>query len=241
LLATLPLVAGLSAGCQDSTSPSDESTPTSAGDDDTPTPTPSPTSNLSTDPELARNPLSHHSSRARVIREFLPDAGPASIAVAFPTEATDTNQAYCFDAGACRFRYAWQGGFIRIPYTKDDTGSLQGNRYYTATQDFPLRFDTGGGQPSTSFEGYTLVEGLPEFQYQVDETAVRQRLRPAESGLGLTHEFTIPNPGGGVTYIADRSSGVTVEASAGTWSGDRLQLARNEAREFTVSITGESA
>ena len=42
----------------------------------------------------------------------MPDASPASIAVALD----DTNS-LCWDAGTCRLRYAWTGGFIDgFPY-----------------------------------------------------------------------------------------------------------------------------
>ena len=44
-------------------------------------------------------------SRAAVMRSFMPDAGPASIAVQLPG-----NVSYVWDAGAGRFRYAWAGG-----------------------------------------------------------------------------------------------------------------------------------
>ena len=42
-----------------------------------------------------------------VYRILMPDAGPAAIAVSLPQKLS-----YCWDAGACRLRYAWQGDFI---------------------------------------------------------------------------------------------------------------------------------
>ena len=52
-------------------------------------------------PELAQAPKTEHAG-VRMRRAFMPDSGPASIAVTLPGE-----QSYCWDAGACRFRYAW--------------------------------------------------------------------------------------------------------------------------------------
>ena len=40
-------------------------------------------------------------------RIFMRESGPASIAVALPND-----QNYCWDAGACRLRYVWRGGFV---------------------------------------------------------------------------------------------------------------------------------
>ncbi|MGY8644435.1 MAG: plastocyanin/azurin family copper-binding protein [Verrucomicrobiales bacterium] len=45
--------------------------------------------------------------RPTFIRCIRPDAGPAAIAVALPEELN-----VCWDAGNCRLRYAWSGGFI---------------------------------------------------------------------------------------------------------------------------------
>ena len=42
-----------------------------------------------------------------ISRTFLPDCSPAAIAVGLPGGLS-----YCFDAGLCRLRYAWKGGFI---------------------------------------------------------------------------------------------------------------------------------
>ena len=37
----------------------------------------------------------------------MPGAGPAAIAVSLPNDLS-----YCWDAGSCRLRYAWQGEFL---------------------------------------------------------------------------------------------------------------------------------
>ena len=45
--------------------------------------------------------------RPLMYRIFMPDASPAAIAVALPHGVS-----YCWDAGNCRLRYAWIGGFV---------------------------------------------------------------------------------------------------------------------------------
>lgn len=211
-----------------------------------PSPTPERESTPAENPiatTITADPLSHLPDRSRVIREFMPAVGPASIAVGFPTERTDTAESYCFDAGACRLRYAWRGGLIDIPYVKDDgPASIDGETYYAATQGFPLRFGAGEQAPeSVEFRGYELVDRLPEFRYVADGTAIRQHLRPVENGPGIAQTFRIPDAGAPVRYVADRKGGVSIDASAGEWTDDRLRVSAAEAAEFTVTIRRESA
>ncbi|RYD26721.1 MAG: cytochrome c, partial [Verrucomicrobiaceae bacterium] len=59
-------------------------------------------------------------ARPQVQRIFLPDAGPAAIAIAL-----DDQTSLCWDAGACRLRYAWTGGFLDgYPYWKGNGSSM---------------------------------------------------------------------------------------------------------------------
>ena len=63
-------------------------------------------------PQIVREALAENSAadakaeRPNVVRAFLPDAGPAAIAVALPGD-----QNFCWDAGNCRLRYLWSGEF----------------------------------------------------------------------------------------------------------------------------------
>jgi hypothetical protein len=52
-------------------------------------------------------------------RMFMPGASPAAIAVALPGQ-----DSLCWDAGQCRFRYAWSGGFV------DNQVLLEGQRQW---------------------------------------------------------------------------------------------------------------
>jgi len=253
LLSLSPTVASV-AGCQ--LAPGDgrataETEPgsTAASDTETdgsPSPTPERESTPAADPiatTIPGDPLSHLPDRSRVIREFMPAVGPASIAVGFPTERTTTPESYCFDAGACRFRYAWHGGLIDIPYVKDDgPATIDGETYYAATRGFPLRFGEEGREPeSVDFRGYELVDRLPEFRYVADGTEIRHYLRPVENGPGVAQTFRIPDAEAPIRYVADRNAGVSIDASAGEWAGDRLRVSAAAATEFTVTIRQESA
>jgi azurin len=119
----------------------------------------------------ATKPLSQ--DRAHIRRAFMPDSGPASIAVMLPGK-----QAYCWDAGACRFRYAWSGDGIKSdrPATKGTSPEeLLGEVYYREAA-FPLRIGANtDARPKTAFLGYRIdALGRPEFEYQVDGVTIRE-------------------------------------------------------------------
>ena len=66
---------------------------------------------LAKDPNLPPTAVQHAIAgdgvRPFVQRIFMPESGPASIAVALPG-----TQNYCWDAGECRLRYVWRGDFV---------------------------------------------------------------------------------------------------------------------------------
>ena len=128
---------------------------------------------------------------AFVKRTFMPHAGPASIAVRLPG-----GHAYCWDAGACRFRYAWRGGFTTTKYRKPD--KLEGEIYYREEVDFPLYLgDEKPKKPEEiEFLGYrTDKAGIPEFEYRIDGVVVRERLEA--HGNHLMRRFRASSDEGG--------------------------------------------
>jgi hypothetical protein len=94
-----------------------------------------------------------------------------------------------------------------------------------------------GEPPAPSFQGYRLVEGRPEFTYEVEGATVRQRIRPAEGDApGLVRDFSISGvQGRPVRFVTSRSDSVAHRASAGAWRGDTLRLDPADARAFTIT------
>jgi azurin len=70
------------------------------------------------DAELEKALAKAEVERPTFARLFLPEAGPAAIAVAL-TEA----QNFCWDAGTCRLRYAWLGAFVDPTQLFNSNGS----------------------------------------------------------------------------------------------------------------------
>lgn len=170
-------------------------------------------------------------------RIFMEDAGPAAIAVSLPQELS-----YCWDAGLCRLRYAWKGGFV------DNTGIWKGHAdavakivgtiFYREITTSPLRIGKADEIPVADYKGYRLVNKYPEFHYTLNGTDVYELILPKEDGKGLIRKFRIPDARKTVWLAcAVNNESETYEASSGLWEKDKLKLSPQQARDFSVTIT----
>ena len=93
-------------------------------------------------------------------------------------------------------------------------------------------------EPSVKFRGYRMIDGIPEFHYELGGSDVRERITMAPDGKGLVRTLRI---GGGrtapVRFYTEPDAGVLYQSSAGRWDGHVLQLTTQEAREFTLTMT----
>lgn len=169
-------------------------------------------------------------TRPLVLRIFMPDAGPASIAVAL-----DDRVSLCWDAGPCRLRYAWTGGFVDgFPYWRGNGHGLAtvlGNIRYTEPS--PL-IDTI--QPR--FKGYNLdANGHPTFRYRIGGLDVRESYLPLTGDkIGFTRKISFAFPGTAPLTLTfpDTPEKTGISADKGTWSGTTLTLPEGTA-EFTLT------
>jgi hypothetical protein len=132
-------------------------------------------------------------SRPLVLRTFLPDLSPRSLAIRF---ANGVHVAY--DAQNCRAAYAWQGGFLDLGPVWTGRGGrpagIEGTIFWTAPAGFPWMVrprslsslpdfasqasDVSlGAQPPDDgavhrtrlhFRGYRLEERGPSFRYELE-------------------------------------------------------------------------
>ncbi|HEV7868226.1 MAG TPA: LamG-like jellyroll fold domain-containing protein [Chthoniobacteraceae bacterium] len=188
--------------------------------------------------ELA-NPAPFHAftpTRPYLYRTFLRDSGPASIAVALPGE-----QNYCWDAGSCRLRYAWRGGFLDpLPHWRekgDGFAEVTGRIYWRAGADFPLRIGARDRVPAAKFRGYRLRDRYPEFHYELDGVEVRELIKPPHHGSGLAVTLTIAAANSPVFYVTDPEGGATFTSDVGAFDKGVLVLTAGQARAFTVTLT----
>ena len=169
-------------------------------------------------------------------RILMPDAGPAAIAVSLPQ-----NLSYCWDAGACRLRYAWQGAFIDPVDYWDKKGELSakvlGTVFYRDKTSFPFRVGDADSLPQVKFKGYRLLKAYPEFHYTINGIDVFELIHPKADGTGLERTFRIPNAASMLWFVFDKTDGVHYSSSAGQFTGNKLQLTAQEATQFTITMT----
>ena len=171
-------------------------------------------------------------------RTFMPESSPASIAVGLPG-----GESYCFDAGVGYIRYAWRGGFVDNTKQWDGNGNafteIVGEVYYRNRVGFPLRVGENRERPEVEFEGYRLVgEGYPEFRYTANEVAIRELVRPLSEEGGLVRRFEVDPAGQTLWFMTGgEETGISFEASAGTWEGNALRLSPAQAEQFTITMT----
>ena len=179
------------------------------------------------------------SKAALVVREFMPEATPAAIAVGMPEGIS-----YCFDAGTCQLLYAWQGGFLDREEIlrkkvgadrKSLTARIVGERFFRS-KTFPFQAAPSRERPEVQFLGYRYREGLPEFQYRVGEATIRESIFADEDGLGFCWRFQIQGVGEPFGFAADIEGPVMIRSSAGTIQGSKILIPIDQDICFEIEI-----
>ncbi len=168
-------------------------------------------------------------------RIFMPDTGPAAIAVHLPNKLS-----YCWDAGTCRLRYAWQGEFIDpLDYwdkKAEPSAKILGTIFYR-DKSFPFRIGTDDQLPVVKFKGYRLIKAYPEFHYTLNDVDVFEIIHPKADSTGLERTFKIPDAATAIRFTFDPTDGVRYSSSAGKITGNTLHLTALEAKKFTIIMT----
>lgn len=165
----------------------------------------------------------------RVVRGFMPDAGPASIAVGLPG-----GYSFVWDAGAVRFRYAWSGGFGEAVYRQPM--ELAGPVFYREETGYPLRLgDDPARRPAkVAFHGYSFDDaGIPEFSYTVDGVAVHERV--VMEGSAMVRHFRTSGARGPVWFAIDPATADSLSSSGERVDG-YFRFAGANVAEFSVTI-----
>lgn len=158
-----------------------------------------------------------------IYRTFMPDCGPAAIAVALsPTHS------FCFDAGKCQLRYVWTGGFIdNTDHWKGNGNALAkilGTIYFRDSTDFPFRFSIDT-RPEVSFKGYQLIKRTPRFMYLMDKILVTELITALPNEAGIVRSFTFPIPlPKDIFFVSKATDGILYESSSGKWENGVLRI-----------------
>ncbi|WP_020605295.1 plastocyanin/azurin family copper-binding protein [Spirosoma spitsbergense] len=174
-----------------------------------------------------------------VCRTFMPDCGPAAIAVGLPgPSGQESGQSYVFDAGQCRMRYAWSGGFVDNTEQWDGKGQrftkVVGDIYFRDTGGFPWRVGFGT-QPPPRFKGYRLVNRYPEFRYVVNGVEIRELVKSLPTGRGLVRTFTLGPGNAAITFLATAQPGIRLKPSVGKLTNGEIRLPAGT-RRFTLTM-----
>jgi mono/diheme cytochrome c family protein len=197
-----------------------------------------------------------------IYRTFMPGASPAAFAVALPGnhyycwDAGECRLRYVWT----------KGGFIRgnerhwssngkpvatfegLPYYRARTSLLKPEHYKdlartnmttpfydtSQAQDFPIAIANAAGPPR--YRGYRLIDGYPEFRYELDGNMIRERIQVTDDKRGIVRHFSIET-NAAVTMHLTPSSESRITASAGQLAKDgTLRLTSAEAASFSVTI-----
>jgi len=175
-----------------------------------------------------------------VYRTFMPDCSPAAIAVGLPAVGTGPEQSYCWDAGTCRLRYAWAGGFVDNGEQWEGKGQrltkIVGDIYYQERTEFPFRPATGKPTPAVRFQGYRLVNRYPEFHYAIGAVTVRELIKPVAKGRGLIRTFTFDKLTEPLMFAVAPDDGMRYQTSLGPVTKGSVRIPAGT-RQFTVTMS----
>lgn len=170
-------------------------------------------------------------ARPQVQRIFMPNAGPAAIAVAL-----DSGTSLCWDAGTCRLRYAWTGGFIDgFPYWQGNGSSaakLVGTVSYVEEKSpFP-------DATEPKFLGYSVKGGLPLFRYRMGSATITEAYFPVAGGKGFVRSFTVsPAPMAPLVLQFSSEGNASITSDKGAMDGNKLTLTPGEASKFALTFS----
>lgn len=179
--------------------------------------------------------------RPFVQRMFLPNAGPAAIAVSLPGK-----QNFCWDAGECRLRYVWSGAGV------DPSEHWRGNGkdlakvptapwWRAPIGDFPFRLGSPNApSPKVKFLGYRLEAGLPEFHFKFGAVEVFEKVTADDRRGVLELHYRVRQSNEAVYYRAADAEGAKWASPAGVFNDGVLELTPAQARQFSVILVGPS-
>lgn len=168
-------------------------------------------------------------------RVFIDGASPAAIAVSLTKDLS-----YCWDAGTCRLRFAWTGGFLdnsELWKGKGDVSAkVLGEIFFRDQTKFPLYLKVRSKIPEYDYKGYSLINRYPEFHYILNGIDVYELILPKADGSGLIRKFRIPGIKNTIWFNTEPIDDIIYESSAGKWKDHSLKLSSTQAKEFTITM-----
>lgn len=172
-------------------------------------------------PSMRRRPL--------VQRLFLPNAGPAAIAV-----AVDDRYHFCFDAGECRLRYVWKGDFIDgWPVWRGNGNGLAKIVGVVLLREAKSPLPGFDGAPR-KFLGYRMKDGLPTFRYRLGKIEVEERITLTDDKQALARQFVVKGAPADWQLTFTASEKMTYRSADGVFDGLVFTPRKAKTDAFTV-------
>ena len=169
-------------------------------------------------------------------RVFIEGASPATLAVSLPG-----NLSYCWDASACKLRFAWSGGFLdnsELWKGKGDVlAKVVGMLFFRDKTEFPLSIGIQDGIQVVDYKGYSLINRYPEFHYTLNGLDVYELIMPNNNATGLIRKFRIPGCNKIVWFNTNPTDGVSYLSSAGKWKNGKWKLLPKQAKDFSITMS----
>ena len=139
------------------------------------------------------------------------------------------------------FQVRLAGGFMRKngSFGRWRTLPTIEGQVYHVENEFPFHekgAQSRTGEARASFEGYRLIDGIPEFRYRVGNLKVTEHLVKLPGKSGLLRKFMIKGSDEGVVWKLDPQAGVTYAFDKGTKQGKAWHLTGKEAESFAVRM-----
>jgi azurin len=174
-----------------------------------------------------------------IYRIFMPDAGPAAIAVNLPG-----NISYCWDAGTSSLVYAWSGGFLDNAQHWSGNGrplaKILGDIFYKDGKNSGFRIGKENNNSVADFKGYRMLNKYPQFMYKLDGADITEVISSTQwEGKGLVRTFTFNNLKKDLYFVTNVNDGMTYSSSSGTWKNGVLKLSAKQAKQFSITMVAK--
>ncbi|MGH2623761.1 MAG: plastocyanin/azurin family copper-binding protein, partial [Sphingobacterium sp.] len=169
-------------------------------------------------------------------RTYVEGASPAAIIVRLPDDL-----AFCWDAGTCGFRFAWQGEFVDMKAIwkghKDAKAEILGQVFYTEQAGSPIEIVGLDPKLQKKFKGYKLIEGgYLEFHYQIGQVHVYETLKESKETPGIIRTFRLENLKQPLYFNFTDGDQTTYYYQGKPLVGNRIELTAERAEEFSVIL-----
>jgi len=169
-------------------------------------------------------------------RTYIEGASPAAIIVRLPGDL-----AFCWDAGTCGFRFAWQGKFVDQQAIwkghKDAKAEILGQVFYTEQAGSPIEIVGIDPKLQKKFKGYKLVDGgYLEFHYQIGQVHVYETLKESSDATGIIRAFRVTNLKQPLYFNFTDGDQTTYYYQGKPLAGNRMELSPDQAKGFSVLL-----